>query len=83
MTIVNERRGRLDTEDTARALRFLGELPIVIDAEPEEQALMDMARRHQLTVYDAAYLELAVRTREPLATLDTALSIAARAERCR
>jgi predicted nucleic acid-binding protein len=79
--IVNERRGRLDTTASARALRLLGELPVVIDAEPQEAALMDIARRHQLTVYDAAYIELAVRRRQPLATLDAALSIAARAER--
>ena len=41
---------------------------------------MQLARRHRLTVYDAAYLELALRKGYPLATLDAALSIAARAE---
>jgi predicted nucleic acid-binding protein len=34
-------------------------------------------------VYDAAYLELALRKGHPLATLDAALSIAARAETVR
>jgi predicted nucleic acid-binding protein len=79
--IVNERRGRLDGAKSARVLRLLRGLPVTIDADVEEEALMQLARRHRLTVYDAAYLELALRKGHPLATLDAALSIAARAER--
>ena len=79
--IVNERRGRLDSAKTARVLQLLRGLPVAIDADVEEGALMQLARRHRLTVYDAAYLELALRLRHPLATLDAALSIAARTER--
>jgi hypothetical protein len=56
-------------------------LPVAIDADVEEEALMQLARRHRLTVYDTAYLELALRQGHPLATLDAALSIAAPAER--
>ncbi len=41
---------------------------------------MALARRHGLTVYDAAYLELALREGIDLATLDTELADAARAE---
>jgi predicted nucleic acid-binding protein len=41
---------------------------------------MTLARRHRLTVYDAAYLELAQREAVPLATLDEELATAARAE---
>jgi predicted nucleic acid-binding protein len=79
--IVNERRGRLDNAKTARVLRLLRGLAVATDADVEEEALMQLARRHRLTVYDAAYLELALRkTCTPLATLDAALSIAARAE---
>jgi predicted nucleic acid-binding protein len=81
MLIVNERRARLDSAKTARVLQLLSGLPVAIDADVEEEALMQLARRHRLTVYDAAYLELALRQRHPLATLDAALSIAARAER--
>ncbi len=80
MLIVNERRGRLDAAKTACVLRLLRGLPVGIDADVEEEALLQLARRHRLTVYDAAYLELAVRRGHPLATLDAALSIAARAE---
>ncbi len=41
---------------------------------------MALARTRKLTVYDAAYLELAQRERLPLATLDRALEKAAIAE---
>jgi predicted nucleic acid-binding protein len=41
---------------------------------------MSLARRYRLTVYDAAYLELAQRQGVPLATLDGALAAAATAE---
>ena len=47
---------------------------------PDEAAVMTLSRRHRLTVYDAAYLELAMREALPLATLDMALVRAARAE---
>ena len=39
---------------------------------------MDLAATHALTLYDAAYLELALRTGLPLATLDQPLGCAAR-----
>jgi predicted nucleic acid-binding protein len=79
--IVSERRGRLDSAQTARVLRLLKGLPVAIDADVEEEVLMQLARRHHLTAYDAAYLELAMRKGHPLATLDAALATAARAER--
>ena len=41
---------------------------------------MRLAERHRLTIYDAAYLELAQRRGVPLATLDTELRNAAGAE---
>jgi predicted nucleic acid-binding protein len=78
--IVNERRGRLDHAKTAHVLRLLRGLAVATDADVEEEALMQLARRHRLTVYDAAYLELALRKGYPLATLDAALSTAAQAE---
>jgi predicted nucleic acid-binding protein len=79
--LVNERRGRLDKSKTARALELLKGLPVVIETDVEEDALMQLARRHQLTAYDAAYLELALRKGHPLATLDSRLATAARAEK--
>jgi len=78
--IINERRGRIDQEKTERALGLLSSLPIQLDQGAEEAMLLALARRHRLTVYDAAYLELARRQRLPLATLDDMLTRAARVE---
>ena len=41
---------------------------------------MALARKHRLTVHDAAHLDLAVRPTAPIATLDQALAGAARPE---
>jgi predicted nucleic acid-binding protein len=78
--VVNERRGRIAEGDTAAFLRRLAALPIEQDTNPDEAALLTLARRHRLSVYDAAYLELAHRRAVALATLDTALVQAAKAE---
>jgi predicted nucleic acid-binding protein len=80
LLIVNERRGRLDADKTAHALRLVRALPITLDTDVEEDALMRLARVRRLTVYDAAYLELAQRRGLTLATLDVALINAALAE---
>ena len=55
----------------------LGLLAITIDRAPDESRTLALARQHRLTVYDAAYLELAQRAGVPLATLDGALQHAA------
>ena len=78
--IVNERRKRIGENDTVAFLAQLALLPVVIDRSPLEADILTLARRHQLTVYDAAYLELARRRGEPLATLDRKLAAAATAE---
>jgi predicted nucleic acid-binding protein len=77
--VMNERRGRLSKAGTATFLRNLAQLAIHIDRTPEEAALLLLARQHRLSVYDAAYLELAQREGLMLATLDTALRRAATA----
>jgi len=79
--LVNERRGRTTPADSDTFLHQLAKLAVVIDTEPNEAAIFALARRHRLTFYDAAYLELAVRLQLPLATLDAALAAAARAEK--
>lgn len=78
--IVNERRGRNSAQLTDDYLRELTETAVTIDAPPDSDALVALARKHQLTVYDASYLELAMRLRLALATLDAELIRAARAE---
>lgn len=77
--IVNERRGRITQADTAAFLRGLSRLGITVDRSPEEAAVLTLARRHSLSVYDAAYLELAQREQLPLVTLDKELRLAAHA----
>lgn len=78
--LVNERRGRVKAAETAAFLLILSRLPIRQDRAPEEQRLLSLARQHHLTIYDAAYLELALREGIPLATLDAALMHAAQIE---
>jgi len=79
LLIVNERRGRISADATASGLAFLSTLPIDIARNAHMEAILDVARRHRLTFYDAAYLELAMRKKMPLATLDSALIAAVRA----
>ena len=78
--IIGERRGRATEVYSVSFLRQLTRLPVTIDTAPDEETVMLLARQHRLTVYDAAYLELALREAVPLATLDKALADAARAE---
>jgi predicted nucleic acid-binding protein len=75
--VVNERRGRILEPDTTIFLLNLAQLRIRVDRVPEEGAVLRLARTHRLSVYDAAYLELAKREGLPLATLDAALQKAA------
>lgn len=68
----------------ARSETFIGmlqKLDISVDPATPAHALaatLQLARRHKLSAYDAAYLELALRTGLPLATLDEKLLKAAR-----
>lgn len=78
---VAERRGILTTTDATLALLQLEQLcaqalEIEADIVPMRQALTT-ARAYQLSAYDSVYLDLALRTRLPLATLDVALRRAA------
>jgi predicted nucleic acid-binding protein len=77
------RRRRHDAAFRDATLADLALLPIQLDPDTHEQAwgaTLRLAGRHRLTVYDAAYLELALRRNLPLATLDQELRQAARAE---
>ena len=78
--LVNERRGRLETTDTRTTLLDLAQMRIELDNDHDEPNLLDLARRHDLTAYDASYLEVARRRGLPLATLDRRLRNAAAAE---
>ena len=79
--LVAERRKRLSRADVAEAADVLGQLPIETDAETGRRAIGEtaaLARQYGLTVYDAAYLELALRRGAALATSDAVLARAAR-----
>lgn len=76
------RRKRIDLEYRDDSLADLAQLPIAVDAETDARAwsaTLRIADRLGLTVYDAAYLELADRSSLPLATLDKELRRAASA----
>jgi predicted nucleic acid-binding protein len=75
-----ERRRRIATALADRLLGILGGLPIEVEPPPRTPArALDLARAHRLSVYDAMYLEVAIRRGLPLATLDGDLKRAARA----
>src|SRR5229473_133736 len=76
------RRRRIDPDFRRAALADLALLDITTDQQTDSYAWTDtlnLADRFQLTVYDAAYLELAQRRVLPLATLDQDLRNAAMA----
>jgi predicted nucleic acid-binding protein len=80
--LVGERRRRIKSADTARFLAILDAFPITVDDETVAHAWADtmhLARAHNLSSYDASYLELAIRLGLPLAALDGKLKAAAEA----
>lgn len=75
-----ERRGTIRTDERIAHMADLAALPMAVDHESPTQAwgaTTTLALRHRLTLYDAAYLELALRHRLRLATFDAALARAA------
>lgn len=74
--VVAERRGRITEAQERHFTRLLLSLPIQV-ADTSAGALWDgalsLARARNLSVYDAAYLDLAMKTGLPLATLDSKL----------
>jgi predicted nucleic acid-binding protein len=77
------RRGRVGKEVMREALDFFSQLPIDLDEASNQFALssaLSVAEKHALTVYDAVYLDLAMRLGVALATKDEPLRRAAGAE---
>jgi len=78
--LVAERRGRVTRAMVAGFLEYLGSLPVVVEQCDSERIFGEvllLAREQGLSVYDAAYLDLALRLGLPLATQDDALRTAA------
>ena len=75
------RRQRLNLENVPQLMKQLRNLPLRVDPETDVMGWNEIpaiAERFELTTYDAAYLELALRLNAPLATLDQDLARAAR-----
>ena len=80
-----ESRGNVSEADSQRYITLLGRLNISVDQATATHAwgeTLNLARRYKLSAYDAAYLELALRTGLPLASLDANLVKAAEIAGC-
>jgi len=78
--LVAERKNRLRHAESVQFIHLLSQLPIVVEREPAKpmmKAILTLARTTQLSSYDAAYLDLAMRKGLPLATSDQKLAAAA------
>jgi predicted nucleic acid-binding protein len=77
---VAERRGRVTPDESGEFTRQLMRLEVEVDAESPGRAfdhILPLCRAHSLTIYDAMYLDVAIRRQLPLATLDEPLRKAA------
>jgi predicted nucleic acid-binding protein len=82
MLVMGHRRKRISAKDVEKGLHILAAANINLDAAPDLHRQAQIGRlslTHDLTYYDAAYLELVLRLNGQLASLDTKLLAAARA----
>jgi predicted nucleic acid-binding protein len=80
--VMAERRKRASQADITEAMTLIAALPVECDDETSRRAFSDttaLVRQYGLTIYDAAYLELAMRCGASLASTDTTLCKAAKA----
>ncbi|MFN8638027.1 MAG: type II toxin-antitoxin system VapC family toxin [Dehalococcoidia bacterium] len=81
-TVLSARRSRrIGAEECAALLASIAGFAVALEPPSMERTagpVATLAQERALTVYDAAYLELAIRRGVPLATLDAALARAAR-----
>jgi predicted nucleic acid-binding protein len=84
--LVGEKRKRISRELVGSFLDDLATLPIVLDQFPASvvfDRIQHLSREHGLTAYDSAYLDLALSSGLPLATLDEDLVRACKKARVR
>ena len=77
----SESKSLVTIEASNKFIEMIKGADITVDAHTFEYALtrnLELARTYKLTAYDASYLELALRLRIPLATLDENLRKAAK-----
>ena len=73
-----QKRGRVTEERQEDLLRVLCQMPIDTKYLEEDcMHLLSLCKKHDLTSYDASYLDLAIKFSAPIATLDSALQRAA------
>lgn len=75
-----ERRGKIEVGSVEQHLHDLRDLPLVTDDVSDEERILSLSRRHQLSGYDTEYLAAAIREDCELVTFDKALYRAGRAE---
>lgn len=82
--LVGERRKRLTPELIQAFIADLNRMPVSVDDQATAEIVFNktqaLCRKHRLTAYDAAYLEIAMRGGYPLATADDDLRRAAHAK---
>ena len=79
-----ERKKCISEADSVRFISLLSQLPIIVQYESPEKGMKDLlglARAHNLSSYDASYLDLAMRMGLPMATLDERLKRAAKSSK--
>ena len=79
--LMAKRRKRLDEALMSPLIAKWLDAPLEIDMAAEIEEVVDLADMYNLTIYDALYLELAIRRKVKLATLDKALAAAAKKEK--
>jgi predicted nucleic acid-binding protein len=75
--LAGEKRGRISTALVRSFLNDLAALPVELERVPSAivfDRIQTLSRANALTAYDAAYLDLAIERRLPLATLDEPLA---------
>jgi predicted nucleic acid-binding protein len=72
------RRRRLSVDEARLSISRMLQLPITTSRVSDSMIIFDLAQRHQITAYDAAYLALAIELKLLLATQDKKLIEAAR-----
>jgi predicted nucleic acid-binding protein len=78
--LMAERRKRVSRAGFSEAINFIRGFRMTVDPETDTNVAgetLNLARQYNLTIYDAAYLELAIRHGSVLATVDKALTKAA------
>lgn len=80
---VAERKNRINVSSADHFIRFLNTLPIILDSGLNHflnTSILAISRKHSLSAYDAAYLEIALRYNIPLVSFDKNLCAAAKKE---